>query len=1079
MVASKHEKFIVSTSMQELIQQCDNIYQTNQTHPHFREYVYSCPSWITLPSKNGESATIDDDQSITEFEDHGTFFTYLSLLQILIILANVVLWIINNSKYTSIFFVCQLVLTIMILFLGVFSIFWLRRTSYKLVQVSGCCFALYLCGICSYCWFVYTYDDQYFKYKNFWNLLLCFEISGCVMCLIGSFKCGSWLQTHSPFILIIPWFCFYAIVWYLYTYCLFDIIQREKRNLLNYIYDVLISIIYLFSILFWVIFIFAKIYQKKLDDYSLLPRYQTLGDEVNVKPYTNDSKSLLCAIGVIFVFVPWVMNLVLLYKWGMDESIKRMGCLLPLLVGFTGDSFTAVNLVNSHLFGARWFRMGLTADQITAIHIKRLYSTVLFGDIPHLLLQILFLTRFNTLDSFEEDIFTDASFKGINKAVIAALLSTIVSVIFSFWYIIYSQSMGYGRSAKWSKCRTRRNIKVTEPNGDSDAFVYTDDFDTNGLINFLGTKGNTEEWQNPVSLDMMSIHASMVFPLGQTIEHVVDRRPACICLYPPRGGGAPFAWILIDFKQYMIQPTYYTLRNLTPLKYVQTLILMKDGHLRNWMFQASLDGIFWDTLKTHRDDESMKTAGQSFTWKLEETKSYYSMFRILQIYKNSNDTWNMLCGGFEIYGSVFRQHMTLTWDKLSHKDSSDIQIDTIRNSVTNNLAQNPAWQTVKTTEPLIFDNKSGTNEFSILIEEVMSAISKKDPFDWRTFIVGIVSDEFVSYGSALGIGWHKSYGYIGEKGKKCHDNLKSDYGTSWGEKGDCITVLSNIKKKTIEFILNGKSQGVAFYHFDPGPNQNVYGAVSMTGDSKVRLCQLVTPKSNFETKISSSSDNQINFIPQEILTVPSTSPYGWDSNLRACRDEIRSSSLLIHTDGITVVNQLGTHTIASKMIFSSGKHSFEIHIIHDGKGIQSRFKFIVGVVSLSFDFKNSPGLGCPHSWGYNGGTGQKCSGYSDEYIGETGEDYGEGYGDQDRIKCVVDFNKQTIEYFKNDKTQGIAFDNLDTPVRPAVSICGIGTSVRICNVKEHDDVSNVMDIVLKEDKRDENSDNMEELQFYE
>ena len=50
-------------------------------------------------------------------------------------------------------------------------------------------------------------------------------------------------------------------------------------------------------------------------------------------------------------------------------------------------------------------------------------------------------------------------------------------------------------------------------------------------------------------------------------------------------------------------------------------------------------------------------------------------------------------------------------------------------------------------------------------------------------------------------------------------------------------------------------------------------------------------------------------------------------------------------------------------------------------------------------------------------------------------------------KVQLDFNAQTIEFYKNDVSQGVTFTNLVGAVRPAVSLTGKGAAVRICNVQ--------------------------------
>jgi len=95
---------------------------------------------------------------------------------------------------------------------------------------------------------------------------------------------------------------------------------------------------------------------------------------------------------------------------------------------------------------------------------------------------------------------------------------------------------------------------------------------------------------------------------------------------------------------------------------------------------------------------------------------------------------------------------------------------------------------------------------------------------------------------------------------------------------------------------------------------------------------------------------------------------------------------------------------------------------------------------LHFDPRRTGWLGSQGSWGYIGGTGGKC-----HNVGKS-VNYGADFGNQDVVRCAIDFSKKTIEFFKNDKSQGVAFTDLEGSVKPAVSICGKGACVRIQNV---------------------------------
>lgn len=78
--------------------------------------------------------------------------------------------------------------------------------------------------------------------------------------------------------------------------------------------------------------------------------------------------------------------------------------------------------------------------------------------------------------------------------------------------------------------------------------------------------------------------------------------------------------------------------------------------MRNWLFQASKDGVTWVNLYAHVDDTSLNDPGNTATWQLElptdETQGWRHL-RLQQIGKNSSgQTHYLSVSGFEVYGEV-------------------------------------------------------------------------------------------------------------------------------------------------------------------------------------------------------------------------------------------------------------------------------------------------------------------------------------------------------------------------------------------------------------------------------------------
>jgi len=129
-------------------------------------------------------------------------------------------------------------------------------------------------------------------------------------------------------------------------------------------------------------------------------------------------------------------------------------------------------------------------------------------------------------------------------------------------------------------------------------------------------------------------------------------------------------------------------------------------------------------------------------------------------------------------------------------------------------------------------------------------------------------------------------------------------------------------------------------------------------------------------------------------------------------------------------------------MFREGKHSFEVNII------KNQHLMHVGVVCACTDntqLLDSGGIGesgqdwCKDGFSYHNLRGKYHSGER--------QNYGDIYFDDVVIKCEVDFDRNEITFYKNGKSQGVAFKNqLGGAVMPAVSLGGKDTILKIQNV---------------------------------
>ena len=146
--------------------------------------------------------------------------------------------------------------------------------------------------------------------------------------------------------------------------------------------------------------------------------------------------------------------------------------------------------------------------------------------------------------------------------------------------------------------------------------------------------------------------------------------------------------------------------------------------------------------------------------------------------------------------------------------------------------------------------------------------------------------------------------------------------------------------------------------------------------------------------------------------------------------------------------------IGSLLSYQTGRRYFEIELLSsiNSKDCPSKSsknnlvsstkcKLCIGVVPKSFKFNHSKHklwIGAQNSWGLIIGNGHKCynSNKSTTFTNEQ-------FKINDKIGVLMDFDNHTLEFYKNDKCLGEAFNNLYGPVYAAVSIannfkCKIG-----------------------------------------
>ena len=185
-------------------------------------------------------------------------------------------------------------------------------------------------------------------------------------------------------------------------------------------------------------------------------------------------------------------------------------------------------------------------------------------------------------------------------------------------------------------------------------FKYTYDFDENGALYFLGTKGKRHQYRNPHEINMVKAFASSVSK-GQ-VSDFVGRN-----LVNLRTENEENSFFGVDLgNNRTLVPTAYSLRNRNSSSHVMLC----------WNLEASNDRINFEILDTRifsntnnpkihqkleKERNLLKEPGCTSTWGIskkirERFPEGFRYFLVKQINKNSNGSYNLAISGFELYG---------------------------------------------------------------------------------------------------------------------------------------------------------------------------------------------------------------------------------------------------------------------------------------------------------------------------------------------------------------------------------------------------------------------------------------------
>merc|ERR1719410_2069413 len=159
-------------------------------------------------------------------------------------------------------------------------------------------------------------------------------------------------------------------------------------------------------------------------------------------------------------------------------------------------------------------------------------------------------------------------------------------------------------------------------------------------------------------------------------------------------------------------------------------------------------------------------------------------------------------------------------------------------------------------------------------------------------------------------------------------------------------------------------------------------------------------------------------------------------NVPLYSDEDDGGQVVVNTGSL---DQWCSIRFVSAILPSFNQFYFSIKILSLPATTNS-WRICIGAVPMTFKVDaDRHWIGSQHSWSYISGTGGKChnSGKS--------QNYGDSYAEGDVVSMLLNFDNQTIEFFKNGKSQGIAFKDLKAAVIPAVSLTAKGCKLKLLN----------------------------------
>lgn len=190
---------------------------------------------------------------------------------------------------------------------------------------------------------------------------------------------------------------------------------------------------------------------------------------------------------------------------------------------------------------------------------------------------------------------------------------------------------------QWLANECSKNFQDEDFGNENKRFIYSYDFDNNGIVYYIATHGGTREWTNPGTTGEIRVIPSTLMHDSTPASAALGRETVRCVTKPEKN-----SWFVFDFSPRKICPTHYSIRHYSS---------WDTEALRSWEFEGSNDGDTFVSIRSHVNDAELNGKGGTHTWKV-NCDVKYAMFRVRQTDFNSNRHYYLAISGFDIYGEL-------------------------------------------------------------------------------------------------------------------------------------------------------------------------------------------------------------------------------------------------------------------------------------------------------------------------------------------------------------------------------------------------------------------------------------------